>query len=305
VELRDDPLTAVALPESVLHYVLRTNESVILDDAAARSPFADDPYIRERQARSVLCLPLVSQAKLTGVLYLENNLTRSVFTPDRTALLKLLASQAAISLKNAQLYRELAEREARLVERTEELRRSETYLAEAERLSHTGTWAVSVKGEKTIVYWSEESYRGYGLDPLQGLPTLDGVWQQVHPQDRSRLHEAIQEAERQKRDYLVEFRLLLPDGELKYLEAIGHHVFSPDGELLEVIGTHVDVTERKRTEQAVRESEDRLRQIAETVPGLLWSNGPDGEPTHINQRMLDLSRRRRRCDRNHARTGGA
>ena len=65
VELRDDPLTAVALPESVLHYVMRTKETVILDDAAARPPFAEDPYIRQRQARSILCLPLISQAKLS------------------------------------------------------------------------------------------------------------------------------------------------------------------------------------------------------------------------------------------------
>ena len=114
VELRNDPLTAVALPESVLHYVLRTNKTVILDDAAARPPFAEDPYIRDRQARSILCLPLTSQAKLAGLLYLENNLARSVFAPARTAVLKLLASQAAIALENTHLYRDLAEREAKI-----------------------------------------------------------------------------------------------------------------------------------------------------------------------------------------------
>ena len=74
VHLRDEPVTATMLPESVLRYVLRTQESVILDDASAQSPFAADPYVRERQARSVLCLPLLNQAKLIGVLYLENNL---------------------------------------------------------------------------------------------------------------------------------------------------------------------------------------------------------------------------------------
>jgi PAS domain S-box-containing protein len=169
------------------------------------------------------------------------------------------------------------------------LQRSESYLAEAERLSHTGSWAVNLKGERTIVYWSEESYRIYGLDPLQGLPTRDWVWQQVHPDDRSRLYEEIQEAVRQKRDYVVEFRILLPDGTIKHLEAIGHHLFSADGELLEVMGTHIDGTERKRAQDALRESEYKLRQIIETVPGLIWSNGPDGEPTHINQRMLDFS----------------
>ena len=98
----------------MLHYVVRTRESVILDDAAAQPAFAADPYIRERQARSILCLPLINQAKLIGVLYLENNLARSVFAPARTAVLKLLASQAAISLENTRLYRDLAEREAKI-----------------------------------------------------------------------------------------------------------------------------------------------------------------------------------------------
>ena len=94
--------------------MLRTRESVILDDAASQSAFAEDPYIRERQARSVLCLPLINQGRLNGVLYLENNLARGVFAPARTALLKLLASQAAIALENTHLYRDLAEREAKI-----------------------------------------------------------------------------------------------------------------------------------------------------------------------------------------------
>ena len=76
----------------MLRYVLRTRQSVILDDAAAQSVFAEDPYICNRQARSILCLPLINQTKLTGVLYVENNLARSVFAPARIAVLKLLAS---------------------------------------------------------------------------------------------------------------------------------------------------------------------------------------------------------------------
>src|SRR3984957_7063468 len=95
------------LPETVLQYVLRTRESVILDDAAAQPLFAADPYIRQREARSILCLPLTAQTKLIGVLYLENNLASHVFSPARIAILQLLASQAAISLENARLYTDL------------------------------------------------------------------------------------------------------------------------------------------------------------------------------------------------------
>jgi GAF domain-containing protein len=110
----DGPVTAAALPKSVLRYVVRTQESVILDDAATETSFAADPYIDERQPRSILCLPLTNQAKLIGALYLENSLAPRIFAPGRIAVLKLLASQAAMTLENARLYRELTEREAKI-----------------------------------------------------------------------------------------------------------------------------------------------------------------------------------------------
>jgi PAS domain S-box-containing protein len=114
VTLRQTAALPAELPASVLHYVIRTRESVILDDALAQNPFSADGYIRQKHARSVLCLPLVKQSKLIGVLYLENNLASHVFTPARISVLELLASQAAISLENARLYTDLQEREARI-----------------------------------------------------------------------------------------------------------------------------------------------------------------------------------------------
>jgi PAS domain S-box-containing protein len=114
VQLRDQSTTADALPESVLHYVMRARESLILDDAATQPPFNADPYIRQRQSRSVICLPLINQAELIGVLYLENSLAPRVFAPGRIAVLKLLASQAAISLENTRLFGDLQQREAKI-----------------------------------------------------------------------------------------------------------------------------------------------------------------------------------------------
>jgi PAS domain S-box-containing protein len=114
VTLRQTAPSPAELPESMLHYVIRTRESVILDDAVAQNPFSADEYICQKHARSVLCLPLVKQAKLIGVLYLENNQASHVFTLTRISVLELLASQAAISLENARLYNDLREREARI-----------------------------------------------------------------------------------------------------------------------------------------------------------------------------------------------
>jgi len=100
-------------PESILRYVIRARESLLLDDATAQNPFTEDEYIRRRECRSVLCLPLIKQAKLIGILYIENTLTPHVFTPARIAMLRLLASQAAISLENARLYTDLLHSEQR------------------------------------------------------------------------------------------------------------------------------------------------------------------------------------------------
>ncbi len=114
VTLRQNTVTPAELPESILHTVIRTRQSVILDDASTQNPFSADEYIRQKRARSILCLPLVKQAKLVGTLYLENNLAPQVFTPARLAVLNLLSSQAAISLENTRLYRDLQEREAKI-----------------------------------------------------------------------------------------------------------------------------------------------------------------------------------------------
>jgi len=114
VVLRQASITAADLPSSVLQYVLRTKEIVLLHDASGQNPFAADEYIRGRHARSVLCLPLLKQTRMVGVLYLENTLTPHAFTPARIAVLKLLASGAAIAMENTRLYSDLQEREARV-----------------------------------------------------------------------------------------------------------------------------------------------------------------------------------------------
>ena len=114
VHQRDTSVNAAVLPESVVRYVMRTRHDVILDDATAGNQFSADPYILQYGVRSILCLPLINQAKLTGVLYLENNLAARVFTPDRITVLKVLVSQAAISLENTRLYRDLEDREAKI-----------------------------------------------------------------------------------------------------------------------------------------------------------------------------------------------
>ena len=114
VVLCQELITGVTCPESIIRYVIRTRESVILDDASKPNLFSEDDYLRGRPAKSILCLPLIKQGRSTALLYLENSLSLYAFPPDRIAILELLAAQAAISLENTRLYSDLQEREAKV-----------------------------------------------------------------------------------------------------------------------------------------------------------------------------------------------
>jgi C4-dicarboxylate-specific signal transduction histidine kinase len=139
------------------------------------------------------------------------------------------------------------------------LRRSEAYLAETQGLTHTGSWAFNAI---TALYWSEENFRIWDVDPQQGLPDRETVLQRIHPEDRGRVLEHVQNAVRERRDYAVEFRIVLPNGAVRYIHGLGHPAFSASGELVEVVGTNVDVTDRKRAEEALRQAQADLAHVS-------------------------------------------
>jgi PAS domain S-box-containing protein len=165
----------------------------------------------------------------------------------------------------------------------DQLRRSEAYLAEAQRLSHTGT---TVYNDTTILYFSDENYRIFGFDPRNGLPSREAALQTFHPDDRERAQEEARRGVREHRDYKLEFRLLLPDGTVKYIEGIAHPRFSVSGELVEIVSTIIDVTERKRADQALRESEERARSAIDGIAGLVVILAPNGEIETVNRQLF-------------------
>ncbi|MBD1889845.1 hybrid sensor histidine kinase/response regulator [Coleofasciculus sp. FACHB-SPT9] len=128
------------LPVAIINYVVRTKESLVLNDATREGSFTDEPYIKEHQTKSILCAPLLNQGKLVGLFYLENNLTAGAFTPERLEVLNLLSSQAAISIENANLYTQLGEY-SRSLEQKVSQRTAE--LAEATRQAQAANQAKS------------------------------------------------------------------------------------------------------------------------------------------------------------------
>lgn len=145
--------------------------------------------------------------------------------------------------------------ETKVMERTKELRRSEAYLEEAQKLSKTGSWArVSATGE--MRYWSEECYRVLGFEPQDGLPRFETFLQHIHPDDQRRVRETAERAGREKVDYDVDYRIVHPGGHVRDIHTVGHPVLSPSGDVVEFVGTVMDVTERRQAEK----ERERLRQ---------------------------------------------
>ena len=182
------------------------------------------------------------------------------------------------------IYRDITERK-----RAEQrLRESEAYLAEAQRLSRTGSWAWNLE-TGDIRYWSEECFRILGFDPARRLPNFDEFLTRVYPEDRAFVKDRFEQAVRAKKDFELQYRVADPTAGIRDIRAIGHAVFGPSAELVEFVGTVIDVTERKRAEEARQKSERNLAAIINTIPTTAWTTRPDGYCDFLNQGWLDYT----------------
>jgi PAS domain S-box-containing protein len=242
VQLRDEPLEWAVVPESIVNYVLRSRESVIADDAIGQPEYAADPYVRRCRARSMLCLPLINQAKLSGVLYLENNLAPHVFVPARIAVLKLIASQAAMALDNARLYRDLAERESKI-----------------QRLVNSNIIGIFIWDlDGRILEANDAFLRMLGYE-RRDLNAGGLLWTQLTPPE---WHERDVELARD-----IKMTGSLRPFEKEYFRKDGSRVpvllgiatFEQDAN--QGVAYVLDLSERKQAETQARESEQRYRQV--------------------------------------------
>src|SRR4029077_1399011 len=270
VTVRRTAITPSDLPQSALHYVIRTRQRVLLDDASVGNLYSEDEYLRQKRTRSVLCVPIVTQTKLVGALYLENNLTPRAFTSDRVTVLELLASQAAISLENAGLY--------------SDLQRGEAFLAEGQNISHTGSFGWNVANGE--IYWSAETYNIFENDRSE-KPTLGMIMGRIHPDDRDHVQKTLDRATEARADFDLEHRLLMPDGSVKHLHSLARALTISPGNL-EFVGAVTDITAAKQAEEKIREQEAELRQIMDAAPQFLFVLGADGSRLYANQAVLEF-----------------
>ena len=263
VRLQGAAVTADALPESIVQYVTRTQNSVILDDASAHNTFSADTYIIQRRVRSVLCLPLVNRTKLIGVLYLENNLTPHVFTPSRIAVLDVLASQAAISLENTRLYRDLEEREARI-----------------RRLVDANIMGIFIWNLDGAIIGANDAFLHmvhYGRDDLVSGRVR---WTDLTPVEwRDRDEKALAELRARATVRAFEKEFFRKDGG-RVPVLFGAALFEEDGS--EGVAFVLDLSDQKRAEEQVVKNEERTRLILDDALDAFVTMDADGVATGWN-----------------------
>jgi PAS domain S-box-containing protein len=283
------------LPEAIIQYVIRTHEPVILNDATHEGNFIHDPYIHQHQPRSLLCLPLLTQSQLVGVLYLENQLATGAFTPERTQVLNLLSTQAAIAIENAKLYAQLNASKNKLTQFFEAV--------------PVGIGVVDATGHPCYSNQRSVQLLGKGIDPAVTPDQFAEVYQiylagtdQPYPTEKMPVVRALSGD-----------RTMINDMEIRRnnvatpVEAWGTPVFDEQGDVAYAIATFQDITERKQAEKlltdyncaleqqvvertaALQASETKFRNIFENSQvGIFRSRLSDGLILNANQRFANL-----------------
>ncbi len=254
--LQSDPI-ANRLPETIIQYVIRTHESVILNDATCEGHFIHDPYIQRHQTQSILCLPLLNQTKLVGVLYLENQLAAGVFIPERSQLLSLLSTQAAIAIENAKLYSEQRASKSQMTQFLEAIPVGVAVLDATGRPYYANQRAIQLMGKgidpSIPPDYIAESYQLYLAGTEQNYPNENLPIIRALSGERTRIDDME----------ILHQHTRIP------VEGWGTPVFDEQGNVAYAIVTFQDITERKQAEKLLADYNRTLeQQVAERTAAL-------------------------------------
>ena len=313
---RDLKKTTVAgcatVPVSVIHSVKRTQETLVSDDAVSEPFFSTDPYIQTQQTRSLLCMPILKQSQLIGILYLENNLSTGVFTSDRLQVLKLLIAQVAISLENARLYQRLEDYsetlERKVEERTQALQQeiTERQQTEAALRQSEANYRNLVQTANSIILCSDTQVRiryvndcgleffGYEKHQILGRTLLETIIPETETSGRDLkqfVHNLFENLESHlPESYLqTENENLCRDGRRVWVAWSNQAILDEQGQVVEILSVGNDITQLKQAEAALERSEAKFRNIFENSQvGIFRTRLSDGLILDANQRFANL-----------------
>lgn len=278
--LKETPM-ATDMPLSVLAAVIRTGQEIRTGKPEEFHPFSQDPYLVTSGA-AVMCVPMFKQARLVGVLYLENRLMPEVFTAEHSRVVSLLGAQAAVSLETARLYAELLAENIHRRRVEKELRASQTSLMLGEQISHTGSWRWELVQD--LMFMSEEYARILGLPEQQKMISMAEFLTFVHEDDYGRIGNLVNQSVRDGLSMRAEFRIIRTDGSVRYILGIGDPV-GVGSEVNEYYGIITDITSQRAAEDAMRVAQADLARVSRaTTVGQLTSSIAH----EINQPLMSI-----------------
>jgi len=255
--------------ESITWWVYHHQQPVVVSSGDRRFPRVMELY-KQFEIASACFLPLTTVRRRLGSLAF-GAIHSETYSQEDIRYLSLVADQVALTVDNALS--------------NEEQQRSEAFLAEGQRLSRTGSWSWKVQGEQVV--WSKEHYRLFGFDPNLGKPTLRNFWERVHPQDEPQLKAMLDQAILEKKDFDREFRIVLPDGSVKNVHGVGRAVLNESGEVVEFIGTTIDITDRKQDQWKLQNQKAHFERLFELAPEAVVLHA-DGKVVRINKEFTEL-----------------
>jgi PAS domain S-box-containing protein len=258
--------------ETITWWIYNHQQPVVISsrDSEVRFPHMMKLYAQS-DLQSACILPLTTAYRRLGSLGFGARRTNT-YSPDEVRYLSLVADQVALAVDNAL--------------RDDEQRTSELFLEAGQKLSHTGSWVWNLAGGE--IKWSREHFLIFGADPEKDKPCTPLFWSRVHPDDRDRLEKHVNQAVREKLEFEHEFRLVLPDGTLKYVSGIGRPVLDEAGNLTTFIGTTMDITQRTRAEEELRKQKAHFEKLFELAPEAIVLRDINNRILRVNREFTNL-----------------
>ncbi|OYO30931.1 ATP-binding sensor histidine kinase [Janthinobacterium sp. PC23-8] len=270
------------LPLTMLHTAMRTLKPVSVGAEPRPAPFRGDAYLQHYSQCSAICIPMLKQARLVGMLYLENRSASAAFTGEQARVLLLLAAQAAVSLETAALYAELLQENQHRREVEKTLRERRAMMLQGERINRSGSWTWDLS--EATINGTPELCRIFGLSDPQPTMPLSIFVEALHPDDQPRVTHVLEHAIAQRKAYTMDYRIIDPDGKIRHLSCVGEPMAGTGGSVF--VGTTVDITARRVSEDSLRQAQVELARVSRlTTVGQLTSSIAH----EINQPLMSIA----------------
>ncbi|MCP6759847.1 MAG: PAS domain S-box protein [Fischerella sp. CENA71] len=279
------------LPDSCYDFYRQAKPRIVPDVAIYHWSACLAEFLQQANVKSKVVAPIVqtledSSTRVWGLLIVHSCSGYRKWRASEAEFLQQISNQLAIALAQANLYQQLQTELAERKQTEAALRQNQAHLAMAQKVSQIGSWEFDVNSQKMI--WSQTTFHHWGIEPVQGEPSFSELLERVYPEDRKVLQQSLEQAFTKGIPYAFDLRIVWPDGSIRYLDSRAEPVFNAQGQVIQLIGTSLDITERKQAEEYLRESEERFRKAFDAAPIGVALVSPQGQFLKVNHSLCEI-----------------